>query len=51
MEKFLWWRSRFINESGEKDEMTWVADLKTIREYFKYERPDCKNVKIDSIKV
>ena len=51
MEKIQWWRTRFINESGEKDSMIWVADLKYIRRYFRNDRPECKNVKIDPLKV
>ena len=46
----LWWKSRFIDESGEKCEMTWFSNIESIRDYFKYQRPKCKNVKIDSIK-
>jgi len=46
----LWWKSRFTNESGEKEEITWFSEIKSIKDYFKYQRPKCKNIKIDSIK-
>ena len=45
--KGLWWRVRFINESGKKEETIWVSDIKGVRDYYKYHRPKCKNVKID----
>ena len=48
--KNIFWRSRFINESGEKEEITWVSDIEFIKKYFKYQRPKCKNIKIDQLK-
>jgi len=48
--KNIFWKSRFINESGEKEEITWVSNIESIKKYFKDERPKCKNIKIDSLK-
>ena len=47
MKKNIYWKSRFINEFSEKDEIIWYSDIKSIQKYFKYQRPKCKNVKID----
>ena len=50
MKENFWWRSKYINESGEKESMIWYADLKSIRNYFKYERPECKDIRISVAK-
>jgi len=50
MKSNIYWKTRFINESGEKETITWVSDIKSIKDFFKYQRPDCKHVKIDSLK-
>jgi hypothetical protein len=46
----IYWKTRFINESGENEEMVWVSDIESIRKYFKYQRPKCKHIKIDPLK-
>ena len=50
MKENFWWETECINESGKKEHTTWFSDIKSIRNYFKYQRPECKDIKINVAK-